>query len=79
MQICFLINHLLGGRFGIFPARGRGKGSPGRLGWGRSVFFIEFPQEGGGPQELVCRNLGGGAKYFLLGPKFPPSMGKVAL
>ena len=44
-------------------------------------FFVENPKEGGGSQEGkggegqegVCREFGGGAKYFLGGPKFPPS------
>ena len=66
----------VGGRFGYFlffllgGVRGAGRGGGGG-------FLLKIPGGGVLPGRVVGRvfvgNLGGGAKYFFSGPKFPPS------
>ena len=61
----------LGGRFGysLFFSAGEGKGESGATGGGGSVFIEKGGARG---RECVCRESGGGAKYFFSGPKCPP-------
>ena len=75
------------GYFLFFSARGRGRGIPRRREGGGERFFTENPRRGvcrvgwggggggggRGAARVFARNLGGEAKYFFSGLKFPPS------
>ena len=78
----------LGGRFGyflFFSCSGRGKGESEAQGGGGGLdSLLKIPQAGEGLQEGEGRGggrvsaanwgIGGGAKYFLSGPKCPPRL-----
>ena len=67
--------------FFIFSARGRGRGSPGRQGWGRSIFYWKSQGGGGGclpggeqgekAGRVSVGNLGGGGGNIFFGAEIP--------
>ena len=74
--------------FNFFSARRRGKGSPRRREGGERFFCTKNPRRGvsraggaggEGPGGCLRGFWGGGvAKFFFSGPKFPPSLRKIA-